>query len=295
MLDLLSRGELTLQLSPFVVRFNSNVPAIARDIQILYADFDVLPNTDFADFHVELRFVFGIRRWLSPQVQFFFDGRPSFSNLPVAQAFPTLEWGLNWCVAAHSHQYLVIHAAVIERDGVTVLLPAPPGAGKSTLCAALIHRGWRLLSDELALFDFSSGLVFGMARPVSLKNRSIDIIRRFSPNSVLTTPVMTESKGLVALMKPPSGSVMRVIEPARPNWIILPKFEADSASLLVKHSPARTFLLIAEQSFNYHVHGQNGFKAVAALVDQCRCAQFTYSDLDDAIEVFSDLDSRLGK
>lgn len=82
-LDLLSRGELTLQLSPFVVRFNSNVPAIARDIQILYADFDVLPNTDFADFHVELRFVFGIRRWLSPQVQFF---------LMVVHHFPICLW-----------------------------------------------------------------------------------------------------------------------------------------------------------------------------------------------------------
>jgi predicted ATPase len=30
-----------------------------------------------------------------------------------------------------------------------VILPAPPGSGKSTLCAALVTRGWRLLSDEL--------------------------------------------------------------------------------------------------------------------------------------------------
>ena len=62
-----------------------------------------------------------------------------------------------------------------------MLLPAPPGAGKSTLCAGLVHRGWRLLSDELALVDMETGLVRGMARPVNLKNKSIEVIRDFAP------------------------------------------------------------------------------------------------------------------
>jgi len=30
-------------------------------------------------------------------------------------------------------------------------MPAKPGVGKSTLCAALAHRGWRLLAELLVL------------------------------------------------------------------------------------------------------------------------------------------------
>lgn len=256
----------------------------------MYSDFEIVDEECFADFHVELAFVQDFRRWIQPKIQFFFDGQASFSRLSADQAFPTLEWGLNWCVAAHSHQYLIIHAAVIEKDGYAVLLPAPPGSGKSTLCAALINRGWRLLSDELALFDFHTGLVFGTARPVSLKNQSIDLIKSFEPTAVFTEPVNTDSKGMVALMKPPPESVARVSEPAYPKWVILPRYEPNVSPKLEQYSPTKTFLLIAEQSFNYDLHGYRGFQAIASLLDQCRCAKFTYSNLDDAIDVFSNLD-----
>ena len=288
---LLKNNELCISLPPFVVRFQSNVPSIARDIRLVYGDFECLDGDVFSDFHVELRYLSQLNRWVNPKIQFFFDGQPSFSRLSADQAFPTLEWGLNWCVAAHSHQYLIIHAAVIERNGDAVILPAPPGSGKSTLCAALAHRGWRLLSDELALFDFNSGLIFGMARPVSLKNQSISVLRAFEPSALFTEPVKTDSKGFVALMKPPTESVVRVKESARPKWVILPKYLPDSEAVLEPESPAKTFLLIAEQSFNYDLHGQRGFDAVGKLLDQCHCARFTYSRLDDAVSLFSNLEA----
>lgn len=281
---------LTLSMPPFVVRIRSDVPSIAFDIARLYADFQVLEVDSFVDFHVELSFLPRRLPWQSPKIQFFFDGEPSFSKLSADQAFPTLEWGLNWCIAAHSHQYLVLHAAVIERGGAAVLLPAPPGSGKSTLCAALVNRGWRLLSDELALLELNSGLVYGCVRPVSLKNRSIEVIRAFEPGVVMTEPVDTDSKGMVALMKPPENSVRDECVPAVPKWIIVPKYEQEVASRLEAYNPAEAFLLLAEQSFNYELHGARGFEAVGELLDSCRCARFVYSDLDDAIKIFSDLE-----
>ena len=91
---------------------------------------------------------------------------------------------MNWCISAHAHQFLILHAAVLERGGVALIMPAPPGSGKSTLCAALALSGWRLLSDELALIDPGSGRVWPLCRPVSLKNRSIEVIRHFAPEAV---------------------------------------------------------------------------------------------------------------
>ena len=282
-------GELLVRIGPFVARMKSDVAALAVDLDHIYADFRVEAQDGFADFHVEVAHEAGLRRWFKPQVRFFFDGRPSFIPLPAAQAFAMLEWGLNWCVAAHCHQYLISHAAVIERGGRAAVLPAPPGAGKSTLCTALVTRGWRLLSDELALYDMASGLIYGMARPISLKNQSIEVIRRFAPGAVMTEPVPNTTKGTVALMRPPPDSVSRMGEPVRAAWIVLPQYRADAAPDLSPHSRARTFMLIAEQSFNYDLQGVRGFEAIGNLVDQAQCLRFTYSRLDDAIRVFDSL------
>jgi ABC-type thiamine transport system ATPase subunit len=84
---------------------------------------------------------------------------------------------LNWCVAGHAHHYLMLHAAVLEKNGRAVVLPGDPGAGKSTLTAALMLDGWRLLSDEITLINRRRWTArTGLARPVSLKNASINII-----------------------------------------------------------------------------------------------------------------------
>jgi HprK-related kinase A len=284
--DLLRNGDLLIDMHPFVVRIRSDIPMLAEDICQAYPDFSLLPSDRFADFHVEVSYEKGFRRWLKPLARFYFDGRPSFVPLPAFQAFPMLEWGINWCVAAHCHQYLIIHAAVIEKRGHTVVLPAPPGAGKSTLCAALVNRGWRLLSDELALYDMTRREIFGMARPINLKNKSISIIKEHTPGVVMSNPVPDTTKGTVALMKPPANSVVRVAEPGRPSLIVLPNYRAGAQPTLEPYSKAKAFMLVAEQSFNYDVQGRVGFDAVGELVDSCACFQFTYSSLDDAERVF---------
>ncbi len=51
------------------------------------------------------------------------------------------------------HDLVFVHAAAIQREGRAFLLAAPSGSGKSTLCWALLHHGFRLMSDELAPVD----------------------------------------------------------------------------------------------------------------------------------------------
>jgi len=285
----LAAGELTLRLSPFTARIRSPLPAIADAIARMYGEFPVVPADEFADFDVRVASPAGLRRWVRPQVFFYFDDRPSFRPLPADQAYPMLEWGLNWCIAAHAHQFLIVHAAVIEKNGRAALLPAPPGSGKSTLCAGLVSRGWRLLSDELTLVDLVTGAIHGMARPINLKNASIDVIRGFWPDAEMTAPVHDTAKGTVALVRPPVESVRRVGETALPRWIVFPRWVASAPAEFKPMSKARTCLTLAEQAFNYDIHGREGFEAVADLVDGCDCFEFSYGNLDDAVQAFADL------
>lgn len=93
-------------------------------------------------------------------------------------------------------------------------MPAPPGSGKSTLCAALVNSGWRLLSDELTLVRLD-GLLGLVPRPISLKIESIDFIRGFARNTILGIPLEGILTGTVAHVKAPADSVAGVAELAR--------------------------------------------------------------------------------
>lgn len=284
----MQHSGLHLRTGPFTTRIQSSIASVADGIAQLYADFPVEPQQSFTDFQVVVARPNSIRRWLHPQVEFLHDGLPPFQPLPLDQAFPMLEWGLNWCVSAHAHQYLIVHAAVIERNGCAAILPAPPGSGKSTLCAALVNRGWRLLSDELTLIR-NDGLIVPLARPVSLKNASIDIIKQFEPSVFINKESHDTAKGTVAHMKPPPESVFRAGETAAPAWIIFPKYSAGASTQLSHRPKAQTFLELANNAFNYTLHGTNGFALLDRVINSCACFDFSYSQLDEAIRSFSEL------
>lgn len=286
---LLGAPGLTFRIPGFVTRLWSDVPRVACDLRRLYADFELGDADEFADFHLRVAFDGGWRRWARPQARFSADGQDAFTALPAEQAFHMVEWGLNWAVTSSAHRYLIYHAAVLERHGVAVVLPAPPGSGKSTLTAALAQRGWRLLSDELALLDPHTGLLHGMARPVNLKNKAIELIRRFAPDAVMTEPVPDTLKGTLALMRAPEDSIRRADEPARPAWIITPRYLADSPARLLPVDKARMLLMLADQAFNYDLHGRAGFTATADLVERCDCFEFVYASLDEAVTTFDQL------
>lgn len=40
---------------------------------------------------------------------------------------------------------------------------------------------------------------------------------------------------------------------------------------------------VAENSFNYNVLGPKGFELLAEVIDNCRCYNYSYTSLDDAV------------
>lgn len=282
-----------LRTGPFSLKVQSRIPFVAEGLAELYGQFEVRNVREaFADFHVSINPPANLRRWLRPQAAFSFDGMQPFKPLPRDQAFPMLEWGLNWCVSTQAHHYLIIHAAVVEKNGLAAILPAPPGSGKSTLAAGLVLSGWRLLSDELTLIDRKTGLIQPLPRPVSLKNQSIDVIRQFAPDAYINRPSHDTVKGTVAHMRPPRDSVLRQHEAARPGWVIFPKWEAGAPAILTPRSQAQTFMFLAQNAFNYSHLGADGFRVGTALIDQTACYDFRYSQLSEAVSTFDRLAER---
>lgn len=282
---------LVLRTGPFVYRIRSDVPIVAEELARLYAAYPRARADGFIDFEVEIARSRGWRRWLRPQSRFRFEGTQSFEPLPMAHGFALLEWAMNWCVSSHVNHHLLIHSAVLERGGRSVILPAPPGSGKSTLCAALAHRGWRLLSDEIAVVPLGAPGLLPIARPVSLKNASIDVIARFCPEARFSRPALGTAKGTVAHMQAPDEHVRRMDEAAPAAWIVFPRWRADAPARLEPRSRAQTVVELAGNCFNLPTLGLAGFQRLGDLVDGCACHDFEYGRLDDAIACFDALAS----
>ena len=279
----LSSAGILLPCGPFIVRICSPFRQVAEGLHRLYADFEIPCQDDFVDFEVELGWPSPLRRLVRPQANFVCDGRVPFNPLPRSQCFPMLEWGLNWVISTHAHDHLILHAAVVERDGQALLLSADPGSGKSTLCAGLVHAGWRLLSDELALVDLATGRVASIARPISLKNESIEVVRNLGAGVVLSVVCEGTSKGSVAHMRPPRDSVMRRTEPAVPAWLVFPHFQSGAQLAIEPVGKARAFMEMVRHAFNYGLLGVSAFDALGELVDRCTIYSAQYGSLEQII------------
>jgi HprK-related kinase A len=283
---------LRIQTGPFVAAVRTSLPEVAESIVQLYANYPLATPQTFTDFHVSIKRPGGVgklRNWWKPQVSFELDNNEPFNPLPGDQGFPLLEWGLNWCVYGMCNQYLILHAAVLERGGRALILPAPSGSGKSTLCAGLLFHGWRLLSDELAMICPRTGQLIANPRPVSLKNASIDVISRLVPELRFGSRVQETVKGVVAHFAAPREAVQRASETALPGWVVFPRYVAGAALALKPMERARTLLQLAQNAFNYDIFGAEGFDMLATLADRSDCYSFEYSDLYEAIALFTAL------
>jgi len=286
--ELLQTTGIKINIGPFTVGLMSDIPDVAQNIYCLYSQYSLSRN-DFVDFHIQLKKPTGFRRYFRPQVNFNFDGVFPFKPLPFAQSFAMFEWGLNWCVASYAHQYLILHSAVVEKNGFAAILPGSPGAGKSTLCAALINNGWRLLSDEMSLITPESLRLTPIPRPVSLKNESIDIIASFVKDVKFGLMADDTHKGSITHIKPPKDSVERSAIEAEPRWMIFPRYRTGSALVLNNLKKGSAFIRAAEQGFNYNVLGEDGFCALSNLIDKVDTFELEYSLLDEAIDAFDQL------
>ena len=285
----LAKTGLGIQFGPFNLSIRSDLQSYASLAHQLYEPYPLLEAQTIRDFHVQITSPRGLRRWLRPQSCFAVDGQFPFAPYSVAHAFPALEWGINWCVATRAHHLLLLHSGGVERNGRAILFPASPGDGKSTLCTALVHSGWRLLSDEFGLVRPEDGMLLPLPRLIPLKNASIEVIRKFRPEAVIGPSFLETRKGTVAHVRPPVDSIRRAQEPARPRWFVFPKWIANAPLTLEAMPKSQAFLMVATNAFNYEVLDECAFRLVTDMVRTCDCYSLTYSDLNEAVNVLDEL------
>ncbi|WP_395611960.1 HprK-related kinase A [Allosphingosinicella sp.] len=275
------RHVLSIQIGPVGFRIGSAWKAPLDALAKLYAAYPQ-PEDGLTDFTVRLEPETPWRRYVRPAVAIRGDYiLPDAAPLPLAHGLLAAEMGMNLQMALGQKNYLLLHAATVEKDGRALVMTGESGAGKSTLAALLGERGWRLMGDEFALLDLASGLLMPFPRAVSLKNGAIRVMEaevdaaRFGPR-LEGTP-----KGTIRHLTPNATALGRMGEGAAPALILFPRF--GQARDIRAVGKAEVFMRLTQASTNYVALGRQGFDALTRLVETNPALAIDYPDTATAI------------
>jgi HprK-related kinase A len=275
------RHRFSVRIGPVGFRIGSEWRAPVAKLEKLYAGYPA-PHDGVPDFTVRLFAARPWRRFVRPAVMIGGDYvLPEAAPLPLAQGLLAAEMGMNLQMALGQRRYLLLHAAVVERDGQALVMTGVSGAGKSTLAALLSLRGWRLMGDEFALLDPETGLIHAFPRLVSLKNASIATVEAEAPPDRFGPLLEGTPKGAIRHFVPDAAAIAMMDVPARPALIVFPSFGFEPAARAV--SPSEVFVRLTQASTNYTALGERGFEALTMLVKTVPARAIDYPDTASAI------------
>jgi HprK-related kinase A len=284
-----TRGAV-LQIGCFSVAIDVQGMDLMLEIESLYAPCVQASNGGPPDCAIALRCPNLWHRSFGGKTQLYVNGHAPFQAMPRRLGVPMLESGINWFLGTSTTRYLLLHAAVVEQNGRAILLPGPSGAGKSTLCAALVARGWRLLSDEFAMVRPDNGLIQPHPRPIGLKNESIDIIKNVMPDARFSRRYEGTTKGAIAYLPAPGEAIAKAEVPAEPALVIFPRYAADGRAAIERLEKAAAFMALIDRSANYFTMLDDGFETLAALVETCDHYTLSYATVDDAVTLLESVE-----
>jgi len=262
---------------------------LVKEISDLYARYPQFGPEALPDFTISVQYPNLWRRFVKRRIQLFLDGQVRYRDMPPDLGVPLIESAINLWMGTYVNRFLLIHSGVVERKGHAILLPGASGSGKSTLSAVLSSRDWRLLSDEIAMVRLTDGLILPHPRPISLKNTSIEILSELAPDAHFTRRYEGTVKGTVAFLRVPRDAIERAMEPAKPAFVIFPKFNPNGGTELTRLDKARAFMALVENTPGYSTLLETGFESLAALVEVCDHYRLSYNSVDDAVSLIDSL------
>jgi hypothetical protein len=202
-------------------------------------------------------------------------------------------WMIDWIMAditrrslTSNTDVLALHAGAVSIDGAGVLLPAPPGHGKSTLTCGLVLHGFDLLSDEAALLRLDEPVIDPFPRPISLEEPSLDLLPGLRKRLARTYGAFLADRAFVAAEDLRSGSAG---EPCIVRHVVLPKYVEGARTRLTPLAKAEALASMTAQCFNRRVVGGHTLEVLAAVLQHTTSHRLTMGDLPSAVAAIREI------
>lgn len=286
----LRSGTLALDLGPFLTRIKLSDRRSIDFFLDMYAACPVsIDKAVLCDFSLCLRppnkFRKYFRRQIVPDPGFQFPAVP----LPLEMSPLAFEMGLNLSVALQCFRYTIFHAGVVAEGDNALVIAAKSGGGKSTLTAALMEQGWRLLSDEFAILDLDDASLKAYPRPVSLKNASINVVRGFAGVGQVSDTLHDTPKGAIAYRRPRQSDIEAMDRAAKPRLILFPCFTDGAQAESREIDLADAAMQLIASSPNYQVIGERAFSGLMAMLEGMKAYEIEYGSTQDSLTLVREL------
>lgn len=245
--------------------------------------FSRLPGGDPSP-HVRFHIVPGV---LDGELTLYREGALLYDGPSRGQLALRLVGDVIYHLADRSTGGLVLHAGAVSIGGRSVLLPGKTGAGKTSLCAWLTHRGFHYQTDELVFIAQGNTEITGFARPFNIKTGARDALEQHIKALRNHPEALTTAHGVLV----PAESAGEIDpRPVRPLGLILfPRYQAGATMALRPLSRARTALGLMECLINARNLDGHGFPQAAALARGVDGYELVYGDFNQLGEQLHDL------
>lgn len=200
---------------------------------------------------------------------------------------------LTWVVAdigsralTSSAEHVTVHAGVVARDGVAVMLPAPPDHGKTTTTIGLVEAGFTFLSDESAAIGLDDGLVHPFHRPLMLAPDAMALFPRLRASLPGWADHVRNLNYLIPARDLRPGCLG---DPCPVGFVVAPVFRAGAPTRLESVPRAEMLTLLIEQTFNLRTLGSAAVERLATTLSSAACYRLTIGELDGAVRAIEDL------
>jgi hypothetical protein len=181
---------------------------------------------------------------------------------------------------------VALHAACLVKDNQSMLLVGSPGAGKTTLCMALLRDGFQFAGDDVTLL-MSGGLAMGIPFAPAVKAGAWPLLGRLHPD-LRAAPILRRADK--RRVRYPLISPTASIEPRTVRRVFVLRRRPGSRAELQLCEPVETMGFLMKDAFAVGRRlTPSAFLGLSSLAGSSTTHVLHYSELEEATRCLVDV------
>lgn len=202
-------------------------------------------------------------------------------EVPREEVFPIIEESL-WDLLIEYRDEVLLHSAVVVKEGSALLLPGLSKSGKTSLSVSLLKRGFHFYSDELAPITYDLR-VKPCPLPMKIRERVLSELPPLTPELRLW-PLPFWVSGQKVFYALPTGGKPSFEEGVPIRLIVFPLVRLGLPLEEEEVTPGAGGMNLLLHMINREALGEEGFEMVVNLVREVPCYVLRAGSIAEASE-----------